>query len=68
MALYHWAKATELLVRQERGDGLDELLAEVEERIGSAVTAAEVAGDAMLATAIKWLHAAGRIIAEERAR
>ncbi len=62
VALYHWAKATELLsVYLTQGDP-PEIERELDRHFEPGVVAAEATRDMRLATVLHWLHAAAKVI------
>lgn len=62
VALYHWAKATEVLaLYMLQGEPAD-VFGQIEKHFEAAVKAAVASGDAQHEMTLRWLHAAGRMM------
>lgn len=62
VALYHWAKGTEILaLYMIQGQGTDPF-SQIDKHFEAAINAATASGDAQHEVVLRWLHAAGRIM------
>jgi len=62
IALYHWAKASEVLAEYMLQGGTQAIFTELDKHFESAISAATVSTDAQHEMILRWLHAAGRIM------
>ena len=61
-AMYHWAKATEILAEYITSGTPADPFAQVDKHLDAATTAVDASGDRHTFTILRWLHAAGRIM------
>lgn len=61
-ALYHWAKATEVLAEYLIQGGTPTIFGSIDKHFEAAIKAATASGDAQHEVILRWLHAAGRIM------
>ena len=62
VALYHWAKATEVLARYMLQGEPADVFGQIEKHFEAAIKAATASGDAQHEMTLRWLHAAGRMM------
>ena len=62
IALYHWAKATEILAEYMLQGQLSTVFGDIDKHFESGIKAAVASGDAQHEVILRWLHAAGRIM------
>lgn len=62
VALYHWAKGTEVLAEYMLQGSPSGVLTVLDKHLEGAIKAAAAAGDAQLEVVLRWLHATGRIM------
>jgi len=62
IALYHWAKATEILAEYMLQGQSRTVFGDLDKHFESGIKAATASGDAQLEVILRWLHAAGRIM------
>ena len=61
-ALYHWAKATEILAQYILQGQPESPFGEIDKHFEASIKAATASGDAQCEVILRWLHAAGRIM------
>ena len=62
IALYHWAKGTEILALYMIQGQKTDPFAQIDKHFESAISTATASGDAQHEVVLRWLHAAGRIM------
>lgn len=62
IALYHWAKGTEVLAEYMLQGQSQTVFADLDKHFESGIKAATASGDAQHEVILRWLHAAGRIM------
>ena len=62
VALYHWAKSTEILAHFMLQGQPSDPFGEIDKHFEAGIEAAMASGDAQLEVILRWLHAAGRIM------
>ena len=62
VALYHWAKGTEVLAEYTLQGGAQGVFTQLDKHFESAIKAATASGDAQHEVILRWLHAAGRVM------
>lgn len=62
VALYHWAKATEVLAEYMAQGGSQSVFAQLDKHFDAGVRAAAASGDAQHEVMLRWLHAASRMM------
>lgn len=62
VALYHWAKATEILAEYMAQGGTQTVFAQLDKHFDAGVRAAAASGDAQHEVILRWLHAASRMM------
>ncbi|HSH28148.1 MAG TPA: hypothetical protein VK972_10360, partial [Wenzhouxiangella sp.] len=60
IALYHWAKGTEVLAEYMLQGQSQTVFADLDKHFESGIKAATASGDAQHEVILRWLHAAGR--------
>ena len=61
-ALYHWARATEILARFMLQGQPNDPFSEIDKHFDAGINAAKASGDPQHEVILRWLHAAGRIM------
>ena len=62
VALYHWAKGTEVLAEYMLQGGTQTIFAQIDKHFEAGIKAATASGDAQHEVILRWLHAAARVM------